>query len=83
MFSARQFDEKILCAGVLAGGKDTCQGDSGGPLMIAPLSNRKSIFYQIGIVAYSIGCARINIPGVYTNVPKFINWIEEKINQPI
>lgn len=36
-------------------------------------------FYQIGITAYGIGCARPNVPGMYTNLREFTNWIDEKL----
>ncbi|XP_055373282.1 venom serine protease Bi-VSP isoform X2 [Condylostylus longicornis] len=80
--SDKQFDDSVLCAGVLAGGKDTCQGDSGGPLVQPEPSTKdkgKLFYYVIGVVSYGIGCARPNIPGVYTNVPKFIDWIQQQI----
>lgn len=58
-----------FCAGIMQGGKDSCQGDSGGPLVY---DNK-----LYGIVSTGLGCARMNYPGIYTNVglPKYIRWI--------
>lgn len=81
LISNKQFDNAVLCAGVLTGGKDSCQGDSGGPLMLPQRVGLISYYYQVGIVSYGIGCARADIPGVYTRVTSFIDWIQEKINE--
>lgn len=83
LVSQQQFDNAVLCAGVLAGGKDSCQGDSGGPLMAPQVIDGKVVFFQIGIVSYGIGCARPDIPGVYTRVQTFVDWIERKVAEPI
>ncbi|XP_055910857.1 uncharacterized protein LOC129945223 [Eupeodes corollae] len=74
--SEKQFDNAIICAGDLGGGKDTCQGDSGGPLMFPEFYQRVFRFHLIGIVSYGIGCARPMVPGVYSRVANFIEWIE-------
>ncbi len=36
-------------------------------------------WYQVGIVSFGIGCGRRNIPGVYTSVAAYEDWIEEVI----
>lgn len=68
-------NDDILCAGVLAGGKDSCGGDSGGPLML-PLEKK---YYIIGVVSYGKKCAEVGFPGVYTRVTRYIQWISENI----
>lgn len=83
LISEKQFNEAILCAGVLTGGQDSCQGDSGGPLMSPSIVNGRSIYYQIGIVSYGIGCARTDVPGVYSRVQTFVDWIQEKVAESV
>lgn len=61
-----------ICAGFPQGGVDTCQGDSGGPMFRRDASNN---WIEVGIVSWGIGCARPNLPGVYTEVSRFANEI--------
>ncbi|XP_023159338.1 venom serine protease Bi-VSP [Ceratitis capitata] len=80
LISDDQFDTSVICAGVLSGGKDTCQGDSGGPLMIPETAGGAVQFYLIGVVSYGVGCARPQIPGVYTSVQYFVDWVLSKMS---
>lgn len=77
--SEKQFDDAVICAGYREGGKDSCQGDSGGPLMFPINNDGEFNYFQIGIVSFGIGCARSEIPGVYTSVQKFADWIKQTV----
>ncbi|XP_052890119.1 venom serine protease Bi-VSP-like isoform X1 [Anopheles moucheti] len=83
VFSQKQFDNAVMCAGVLEGGKDSCQGDSGGPLMLPQRFGSEFYYFQVGIVSYGIGCARAEVPGVYTRVASFVEWIQQKVAEPL
>lgn len=63
-----------LCAGSRYEKKDTCQGDSGGPLQIKIDNCMHKI---VGVTSFGKGCGNIGVPGVYTRVSHYIDWIEE------
>ncbi|EAT46213.1 AAEL002585-PA [Aedes aegypti] len=71
--------DSYICAGGLEG-IDTCTGDGGSPLM-CPIPGFKNKFYQAGIVAWGIGCAQKDIPGVYVRVSLYTDWIKEEIKK--
>ncbi len=74
-----QITDRMICAGLDAGGLDSCQGDSGGPLTRG-LNNA----VLTGIVSWGFGCARPNLHGVYTRVsaPAIRQFIEENVPSP-
>lgn len=74
-----QIDEKVMCAGYLKGGTDSCDGDSGGPLMWGKVHEGDIFFYLIGVVSWGYKCAVPKLPGVYTRITHYINWIEKQL----
>lgn len=64
-----------LCAGYLAGGRDTCTGDSGGPLQIYSGDESSCAVQVIGITSFGITCGT-STPGIYTRVSEYLDWIE-------
>ncbi|KAB7506142.1 Serine protease 56 [Armadillidium nasatum] len=67
-----------VCAG---GGKtDACQGDSGGPLVCCDDSKSFKNCTLTGITSWGIGCATPGIPGIYTEVAYYKDWINRIID---
>lgn len=66
-FSLNQ--QQFICAGGVAG-KDACTGDGGAPLVCASGSQ----WFIAGLVSWGVGCGD-PLPGVYVNIPNYINWI--------
>ena len=57
-------------------GQDTCQGDSGGGLYVRDASSSElRRWVAAGIVSYGKGCAGEKLPGIYTRVSYYLDWI--------
>ncbi|XP_030370319.1 venom protease-like [Scaptodrosophila lebanonensis] len=58
--------------------KDTCTGDSGGPVLDYH-KDYPCMYHVLGITSTGIGCGTPNIPGVYTRVHFYLDWIKREI----
>ena len=68
----------VICAGSRVAGKDSCTGDSGGPVTRAQGSER----VLVGLVSWGHGCALPGMPGIYTNVSDYLDWIRAAKSAP-
>jgi secreted trypsin-like serine protease len=76
---AYNLTDSVICAGYLAGGRDTCQGDSGGPLFIKGAGPKDDVI--VGLTSFGEGCARKNAPAGYSNLKKYEKWIRSELDK--
>ena len=62
--------------GLVDSGVDTCAGDSGGPLMCV-VDGKVTL---AGVTSWGVGCGLKGSPGLYSDVFKYKEWIEEVIS---
>ncbi|XP_049524699.1 proclotting enzyme-like isoform X5 [Dermacentor silvarum] len=76
---AQPITEVFLCAGPKRREGDACQGDSGGPLMVQSRSKQWTL---IGVISWGIKCGEPGVPGIYTRISHFLDYIyEHAVNQ--
>lgn len=75
-YGEKRLSENMLCAGYKEGKRDACQGDSGGPLHMKTDGGDIEI---IGVVSWGRGCGRPNLPGIYTKLGNYLDWIRESL----
>ncbi|XP_049862645.1 trypsin alpha-3-like isoform X3 [Schistocerca gregaria] len=64
--------EGMLCAGGERH-KDSCQGDSGGPLVCNGT--------LAGVVSFGVSCGLPRFPGVYTDVSKYVDFLNYSLTR--
>lgn len=76
--------DSMLCSGTE--GHATCEGDSGGPLQCLesnPEQDNEETYYLYGLTSFAVGCAQAQFPSVNCRVPKFRDWIADKMLREI
>jgi VCBS repeat-containing protein len=70
--------EFMMCAGFSEGGTDACQDDSGGPLVVQD----GDIYRLAGLVSWGEGCGLPGYYGVYTRIPRLLDFIYDYVPKP-
>ncbi|SPP88054.1 serine protease snake [Drosophila guanche] len=58
--------------------QDTCNGDSGGPILMYH-QNYPCMYHVMGITSAGVSCGTPGIPGIYTRVYRYLDWITQTI----
>jgi len=66
----------MICAGDQE--TDACSGDSGGPMIYRDSHSR---WIVVGIVSFGPTTCGNGLPGVYTRVDRYLNWIKHEMEQ--
>lgn len=75
-----KLSNKQICAGeIIKGGADACQGDSGGPLFQFTEEGKSPTL--LGVVSFGSGCGQKDAPGIYTDISKYLAWIQAALNE--
>uniref|UniRef100_A0A224YQM4 Transmembrane protease serine 9-like protein n=1 Tax=Rhipicephalus zambeziensis TaxID=60191 RepID=A0A224YQM4_9ACAR len=77
-YTWRYNSDVMYCA--YRSGTDSCKGDSGGPAVFRVNGGR---YLQVGIVSFARGCARAEVPAVYTRVDAFTPWIKQVVSTSV
>ena len=75
--------EGQMCAG--GGSGDSCAGDSGSALMLEVIPENRQFdprLVQVGVVSFGPRrCATKGVPGIYTEVESYLEWILDSVIQ--
>jgi len=85
-FTGVNIDRTKICAYDPLESGSACQGDSGGPLMAGTRFGAdfdSFRYYLTGIVSFGFKCGEPGIPGVYTRVAEYTDWIKANLNLPL
>lgn len=66
-----------LCAGYNFANSGICPGDSGGPLVCGYEQGNERLWVQAGVASYTSAIKPDSVPGVFTRVSQYTDWIME------
>lgn len=71
-------EESQICVGSHSERKDTCLASNGGQLQVDH-ENYQCSYILIGVASYGAQCGVVDIPGVYTRIYPYLDWIENVV----